>query len=503
MKSIKRIQFMLLAAVLAMPLFTACGDKEDDKGGKVTEITFPENEVTLYVGATYVLHPTFKPADAPTGGTTYKSDNTNVVTVTNFGEVTAVSEGTANITCQNGKVSAKVRIVVTSADKTPGSVKTSRDHIDLKADEEGIVNVGITPAEALQDLECTSDNEAVFEIVSVTDAASNTQGYTKTVRVKGIGEGSSRIVIKSKSKASVVAYVRVNVSETYDHKKARARSYLERLHVGHVQASSTSDNALVNHYRGAALRFYNDGTLIAAYQYTKDYAKDILNLSDTEAYNNTSPIFAYTVEYGTTNPFEGTIKVYDENRKHLLFNMSYSGLTKNDIVIKLTPVGRSTWNTTVYYLSRPTTEPKVVHNYQIAPWQLLGEWYDPDTTSGKDQWASKLALYTPFDLSGTIFIGTMCGKPTQSYASSNTSYSDTKKYYVLNHSTMRLRIMTNYKNFEMGTPGSQRGFTFENVKSASFDRYQLSDSGTKTANGQFTDVTSEYIIYDGTNIFYQ
>lgn len=53
--------------------------------------------------------------DAVNGAITYASDNTDVATVAADGTITAVAEGTANITAKSGSFNSAVKVTVAAA----------------------------------------------------------------------------------------------------------------------------------------------------------------------------------------------------------------------------------------------------------------------------------------------------------------------------------------------------------------------------------------------------
>ena len=82
----------------------------------VEGVAFDPATKELAVGATYQLEPVVTPASAASQYTAaYESNNTAVVTVDADGKVTAVAEGTAEITCTLGGKSGKITITVVSA----------------------------------------------------------------------------------------------------------------------------------------------------------------------------------------------------------------------------------------------------------------------------------------------------------------------------------------------------------------------------------------------------
>lgn len=67
---------------------------------KVTSITLNKTSLSLETGQSETLTATVKPDNATDKSVTWSSSNTNIVTVTSNGKVTAVSAGSATITCK-------------------------------------------------------------------------------------------------------------------------------------------------------------------------------------------------------------------------------------------------------------------------------------------------------------------------------------------------------------------------------------------------------------------
>ncbi len=82
----------------------------------VESVAFDPDSKEMSVGATYQLEPVVTPASAASQYTAaYESNNTAVATVDADGKVTAVAEGTAEITCTLGGKSGKITINVVGA----------------------------------------------------------------------------------------------------------------------------------------------------------------------------------------------------------------------------------------------------------------------------------------------------------------------------------------------------------------------------------------------------
>ncbi len=85
----------------------------------VTGVSLDKSELSLSEGGKYTLTATITPSDATNQNVTWSSDNTAVATVSDAGVVTAVAEGTANITVttEDGGFAATCTVTV-EADKT-------------------------------------------------------------------------------------------------------------------------------------------------------------------------------------------------------------------------------------------------------------------------------------------------------------------------------------------------------------------------------------------------
>lgn len=79
----------------------------------VTGLAVPETTVSVEVGGTYDINPTFEPADASTQVAQYKSSNASVATVDYKGVITPVAAGTTTITVRSVDGGYKQTIAVT------------------------------------------------------------------------------------------------------------------------------------------------------------------------------------------------------------------------------------------------------------------------------------------------------------------------------------------------------------------------------------------------------
>ncbi len=83
---------------------------------KVTDLILNTSELVLNINNTFKISSTVVPDDATNKNVTYSSSNSNIATVDNIGNITAISEGNATITVTtiDGNIQKTVNIFVTS-----------------------------------------------------------------------------------------------------------------------------------------------------------------------------------------------------------------------------------------------------------------------------------------------------------------------------------------------------------------------------------------------------
>lgn len=91
-------KLLALLVIGSLICFTSCSDDDDPKKVLPEEITLNETEAELEAGKTLQLKATIKPADVTDATLTWTSSNPAVATVDAKGLVTAIKEGTVNIT---------------------------------------------------------------------------------------------------------------------------------------------------------------------------------------------------------------------------------------------------------------------------------------------------------------------------------------------------------------------------------------------------------------------
>jgi hypothetical protein len=196
-KNVKKL--VVAATVFAMGV-TSILPSSQVQAAKVKKLTVKTKKVTLYKGAaagygSTQLKVTVKPKKAKVS---YKVSNKKVATVTKKGLVKAKKVGKTNVIVKAGSKKVTVKVVVKKIKKKVTKV-TATKSITVAVGEKQKIKTSVKPAKAtLKALTFTSKNKKVAT-VSAKGA------------VKGVKEGSVKVVVKavdgSKKKATVSVVV--------------------------------------------------------------------------------------------------------------------------------------------------------------------------------------------------------------------------------------------------------------------------------------------------------
>lgn len=153
-------------------------------------LTITPSNFTLKVGET-------KDLQASVEGVTWSSNKKEIATVNN-GKVTAIAEGTAEITATKDNKTARATVTVTKADN-PGPVvekiTLNKTNVDLKINTVETLTSDV-------DVDWSSDDETVAVIVNGTNRECN---------ITGLKTGKTTITATSKANNSVKATATINV----------------------------------------------------------------------------------------------------------------------------------------------------------------------------------------------------------------------------------------------------------------------------------------------------
>jgi len=134
---------------------------------ELASISFLEDEIVMSVGDITTLNPMINPQNAGLDEPiSYTSDDEDVATVTNYGRITAVGAGRANIKVSSGRISTEVKIIVAVPVR---SISVSMDRHVFGVGEQAEFKIDVEPSDATN-----ASVTVTFSGAPVTSTGSNT-----------------------------------------------------------------------------------------------------------------------------------------------------------------------------------------------------------------------------------------------------------------------------------------------------------------------------------------
>lgn len=158
------------------------GTKEPEKTA-LEGLSFQEVELELNVGEVYALEVVVSPSDAEDFVLQWVSSDETVASVSNNGEVTALSAGTADITVSSGEISATCTVTVTEPVIPVESVSLDVEQLELEIEETYALQATVLPEDATD--KTVSWSSSAPEIVSVDENGT----------VKGLAAGNATVTV--------------------------------------------------------------------------------------------------------------------------------------------------------------------------------------------------------------------------------------------------------------------------------------------------------------------
>ena len=247
---------------------------------KVSSITLNQSSLTLTLkGQTASLAATVSPGNAENKNITWSSSNSSVATVNANGTVTAIANGTADITAtaaDGSGVSAKCSVMV----RVPNNVR----NITLEGGE------GNTIGPDIDDFDSIDFKKVTFEIKNPTKSVDvlgfNATRYAAGVTIKGLTRGAVTIIAKYNE--NVLLTYNVTVTSDWQEyleyvtwrKSIENKIWSSGMSV--VNKLDAAKNFIQSHYgyqngAGAIINVYNGAVLdcYGATELMSDFAKDI------------------------------------------------------------------------------------------------------------------------------------------------------------------------------------------------------------------------------------
>ena len=165
----------------------------------VTKVTVTSSAKSLYVGETLMLEASVSPATATIQGVTWTSDRPDNASVDEYGVVTGVSKGTANITARAADGSNRYATIAVTVKQQPEELTLNKTDITLKTGNYVTITPTVLPA-------TTNDRTVTWSSSDASVAKVSTGG-----RVTAVSPGVAIITCESKTHPEIYAQAVVTV----------------------------------------------------------------------------------------------------------------------------------------------------------------------------------------------------------------------------------------------------------------------------------------------------
>ena len=206
-----------------------------------SSLMIKNNEYNLVEGEKKKAEYTYLPTNATLKFIEWSSNNTSVVTVDEYGNLTAVGAGEAKVTLSCGGVSSTTTVRVNAKEVPVKSITATDTLVNLNVGDTHQILAVVNPANATnQELKYSSNNTSVISVDST--------GY-----VRALSDGSTTVKVSSVSNPNVSTSIKFNVnkpSNPSDPGDGGSPSGGDDTSVGTVKITS-NNNAVQTSYENA------------------------------------------------------------------------------------------------------------------------------------------------------------------------------------------------------------------------------------------------------------
>ena len=182
----------ILGVFLAISFLYSCSQKEEDVA--VSSVTISQPTAEMIVGETVKLSATVLPSNATDKEISWASSKQSVATITQDGLVTAISEGTSNITAMAGGKTGTCIVTVSKRVVEVASIELNKTELSLVEGEDFTLVATIKPDDATDKTITWNSSDA--SIASVAEG-----------KVKALKEGTTTISAKAGEKTATCSVV--------------------------------------------------------------------------------------------------------------------------------------------------------------------------------------------------------------------------------------------------------------------------------------------------------
>lgn len=177
----------------------------------VTSITLSETALALVEGETATLTATVYPANATDKAVVWSSSDAAVASVSDAGLVTAVKEGTAEISATAGNVSAQCTVTIRKNVIAVESITLSQTSLSMEEGQTAMLAATVSPADATdKTVTWTSSNNEIATVSTEGLITAIKEGTAKITASAGNQSATCTVTVKK----GIIAVTSVTLSQT-------------------------------------------------------------------------------------------------------------------------------------------------------------------------------------------------------------------------------------------------------------------------------------------------
>lgn len=212
---------LFLGALIASCFLFSCTQKEEEVAVSSVNVSQPTAE--MIVGETVKLSATITPSNATNKDIVWASSKQSVATVDRSGLVTAIAEGTSNITASAGGKIGTCVVMVSKRVIVVSSIELNKTNLDLVEEEEFTLVATVKPDDATDKTVSWSSSDPSVATVAEGKVKALKEG-TATITAKA-GEKSTTCSLTVEKKVIAVESVSLN-KETLELTKGQSETLI-------------------------------------------------------------------------------------------------------------------------------------------------------------------------------------------------------------------------------------------------------------------------------------
>lgn len=220
-----------IAFSLVLPVFFSCETKKVEQDIAVSSVSVLPETIEMEIGETKKLNATILPSNATDKSIRWTSANPSVATVSQEGDVSAVSDGTSSITASCGGKTGTCSVTVKKGVIDVSGIQLDKNEVSLYEGESLTLIATVSPADATDKTVTWSSSDNSIATVDGGNITAKKEGTVQIKAIAGSATAECKVVVSKLIKVESLSLNQTDVKLAIN----------ERIH---LVATISPDNAL-------------------------------------------------------------------------------------------------------------------------------------------------------------------------------------------------------------------------------------------------------------------